>query len=83
MATLTSINPFTEEINATFETLDATQVDSIIMRSHDAYLSWRTTPSSYKKKLFLKLADILDADIEECSRLETIEMGMLNHASKA
>ena len=32
---------------------------------------------------FLKLADELEKDIDECARLETIEMWMLNHISKA
>ena len=82
MATLTSINPYTEEINATFETIDADQVDHVIQKAHTAYLSWKNTPSSYKKELFLKLADVLENDIDSCAHLETIEMGMLNHVSK-
>jgi acyl-CoA reductase-like NAD-dependent aldehyde dehydrogenase len=55
----------------------------IIQKAHTAYISWKNTPNSYKKELFLKLADVLETDIEECARLETIEMGMLNHVSKA
>lgn len=83
MATLQSINPFTETLNGEFETLSAQEVDAVILKAHTAYLSWKNTPNSYKKELFLKLADVLEADVDECARLETIEMGMLNHVSKA
>ncbi len=82
MTKLQSINPFTEELNAEFETLTAQEVDTIITKAHNSYLSWKNTPNSYKKELFLKLADVLEADIEECSRLETIEMWMINASSK-
>ncbi|PID86442.1 succinate-semialdehyde dehydrogenase [Candidatus Gracilibacteria bacterium] len=82
MSTLQSINPYTGEINAEFETLNLDEVNKKIKTAHTAYLSWKETSNSYKKELFLKLADVLEADIKECARLETIEMGMLNIASK-
>lgn len=83
MAKLQSINPYTEELNAEFETLTLEEVHRKIEKAHGVYLTWKETPSSYKKELFLKLADELENDIEESSKLETIEMGMLNHVSKA
>lgn len=83
MSKLISINPFTEEINAEFETVWEKEIDGIIQTSHKAYLSWKETPSSYKKELFLKLAQELENDIEESAKLETIEMWMLYHVSKA
>lgn len=83
MSTIQSINPYTEQINGEFETLNKDQIDQIIETSHHAYLLWKETPSTYKKELFLKLASELEQDIEDCARLETIEMGMLNHVSKA
>lgn len=83
MAKLQSINPYTEELNAEFETLTLEEVHRKIEKAHQAYLTWKETPSSKKKELFLKLADELENDIEESSKLETIEMGMLNHVSKA
>ena len=83
MSKLQSINPYTEELNAEFETLWLEAVNEKIEIAHKAYLEWKKTPSSYKKELFLKLADVLEKDIEVCARLETIEMWMLNHVSKA
>lgn len=78
-----SINPYTEELNAEFETLELPEVLQKIDIAHNAYLSWKNTPNAYKKELFLNLANELEKDIEECARLETIEMWMLNHISKA
>lgn len=83
MAKIRSINPYTQELNAEFETLDKEQIDEKIDLAHKAYLEWKKTPSSTKKELFLKLAWELEKEIEECARLETIEMWMLNHISKA
>jgi len=43
MAKLQSINPFTEELNGEFETLEACEVDEIIEKAHDAYKVWKDT----------------------------------------
>ncbi len=83
MSKLQSINPYTEKLNAEFETLNAEAVDAKIETAHESYLEWKNTPSSYKKELFLNLASELEKDIDECAKLETIEMWMLNHHSKA
>lgn len=80
---LKSINPYTWELNWEFETISAEQVDLVIDNAYEAYKSWKNIPASEKKELFLKLADELDRQNEECARLETIEMWMLNHISKA
>lgn len=83
MSKLQSINPYTEELNGEFETLSLDEVNEKIDIANKAYLFWKNTSSEYKKDLFLKLADVLEKDIDECSKLETIEMWMLNHSSKA
>lgn len=83
MAKLQSINPFTEDLNWEFEMLEAYQVDELIEKAHETYKTWKHTSFLYRKELFLKLADLLEDYIDACSRLETAEMGMLNHVSKA
>ncbi len=83
MSKIQSINPFTEELNWEFETLNLEQINQAIEKAHEAYKTWKNTSFLYRKQLFLKLADVLEDDIESCSRLETIEMGMLNYVSKA
>lgn len=83
MSKLQSINPYTEELNAEFETINEQEVSRKIEIAHNAFLSWRNVSKSRKKELFLNLALELEKDIDECARLETIEMWMLNHVSKA
>lgn len=83
MATLKSINPYTKELNWEFETLNIEEVNKKIEIAHEAYLKWKKISNSEKKELFLKLANELEKDINECAKLETIEMWMLFSASKA
>lgn len=83
MAILKSINPYTEELNAEFETLWIDDVNKKIEISHKSYLLWKDSTLTYRKELFLNLANELEKDIDECANLETIEMWMLNHVSKA
>ncbi|MEY3197912.1 MAG: hypothetical protein RL023_727 [Candidatus Parcubacteria bacterium] len=80
---LTSRNPYTGKTNAMFETLSDAELISAIEHAHTSYQSRKKTPTTEKKALFLRMADLLDERNEECARLETIEMGMLYHNSKA
>lgn len=77
MSTLTSRNPYTNEINATFETISDAELISRIEQAEHAYHDRKTTSWSERRSLFLRLADILERDIEHHARLETIEMGRL------
>jgi len=81
MATIISINPFTEGVNGQFEVLSREQLDQKISKAHEAYLAWKTTPNSEKKRLFLSLADVIDGSQAELAELEMKEMGMLYSAS--
>ena len=82
MPTLTSINPYSGEINATYETIDNNALESKIQMAHQAYEAWRNTTFAERKTLFYKLAEVIDAKIDELARLQTIEMGMLIGPSK-
>lgn len=82
MATLTSINPYNGEVNATFETLSDAQVVEKIEISHRAFLSWKQTSFAQRKELFYKLAEVIEANLDEYAELQTREMGMLFTASK-
>jgi succinate-semialdehyde dehydrogenase / glutarate-semialdehyde dehydrogenase len=82
MSTVTSINPYSGEINATYETIDNETLESKIKTAHQAYELWKQTTFAERKNLFYKLADIIDTKIDELARLQTIEMGMLIGPSK-
>ena len=74
MAILTSRNPYTQEVNATFETITNDEVDTLIDTAHQAYLSWKDTSFGERKQLFLRMADIIDTNNETYAALETKEM---------
>lgn len=80
--TIKSINPYTEELNWEFELLDKNWIDEKINLAQKAFLEWKKTSKIEKKKLFLKLAEIIENDIEELAKLQTIEMWMLYSHSK-
>lgn len=77
MTTLTSINPYNGEVNGTFETLSDEQIITKIEESHEAFLSWKNTSFAERKVLFYKLADVIEADLENYAKMQTLEMGML------
>lgn len=77
MATLKSINPYTEELNWEFPIFSEHEMNSKIDLAHEAYLKWKKVPKSEKKNLFLNLAKIIEDDISEIAKLQTIEMWML------
>jgi succinate-semialdehyde dehydrogenase / glutarate-semialdehyde dehydrogenase len=76
-----SINPYNQELNAEFELLTDAEITEKIELAHQAYLEWKVTPKSEKKKLFLSLADTIESDLEPMAKLQTIEMGMLYNDS--
>ena len=74
MSSIISRNPYTQEVNATFERLSNDELEQVIQQAHEAYLSWKKTPASEKKALFHRLADLVDERNEELAKLQTIEM---------
>lgn len=77
------MNPYTGETNAIFETLSDEQIIEKIETAHRAFLSWRDTSFDERKKLFYKLAEVIEANLEEYAKLQTQEMGMLYTSSVA
>ena len=83
MATIQSINPYNEKINWEFELLSDDQINEKIETAHNAYLEWKDVSFEEKAKLFHKFADVVEANIDEFAKLQTLEMGMLYTISKA
>lgn len=77
MATLTSINPYNGETNATYETLTDDGIIAKIETAHEAFQSWKNTSFEERKKLFYRLAEVIESDLENSAKMQTLEMGML------
>ncbi len=73
--TYQTINPYTNEVVATFP--DATQkdVDAAIAEAHEAFLSWRRSPFATRTAVLAKAAELLRADRQRYAELLTLEMG--------
>src|SRR6201999_1873535 len=72
---IVSINPATEEINATFEPDSARNVDRALERAAAAARTWRAIPVSERAKSLFAMADVLRANRERLARHITQEMG--------
>jgi succinate-semialdehyde dehydrogenase / glutarate-semialdehyde dehydrogenase len=72
---LSSINPATGQLLATFETLAPAAVAAALDRATAAFRAWRETPFDERARLLARAADILAGESEQFGRLMTLEMG--------
>lgn len=74
MPIIRSQDPYTGEIYGEFETLTNEQLIEKIALADKAYQSWKKTSFSERKDLFYKLAQVIEADLQEYAKLQTQEM---------
>lgn len=72
---ITSINPATEEVNATFEATSAREVNVALDRAAKAAGQWRAKPLSVRAERLSAMADALRRNRDRLARLITEEMG--------
>jgi succinate-semialdehyde dehydrogenase/glutarate-semialdehyde dehydrogenase len=70
-----TINPYTNEVVATFPDATKEEVDLAIAAAHEAFLSWRESPFSTRTAVLAKAAELLRADRRRYAELLTLEMG--------
>lgn len=78
-----SINPVNLEVIKTYQTMQLAEINKIINSANNAFESWRKTSFDKRSKLMLKVARVLRNNIDEYSRLMTLEMGKPFTQSKA
>lgn len=76
MPKIQSINPYTKELNAEFELLTENEISEKIEIANNAFKSWRNISNSKKKKLFIRLSEVLLENRESLAKLNVIEMWM-------
>jgi succinate-semialdehyde dehydrogenase/glutarate-semialdehyde dehydrogenase len=74
-APITSVNPATEEVLATFEPHTAEQIDEALSQVQDAFVAWRARSVAERAIPMRALAKILRRRVERFGRLITLEMG--------
>ncbi|MGB7443476.1 MAG: aldehyde dehydrogenase family protein [Coleofasciculaceae cyanobacterium] len=78
-----TINPSTGETICDLAEADAADVDKAVAAARKAFESgdWKTTSATGRGELLYKLANLIEQNIEELARLETLDNGKpLNHS---
>ena len=72
---ITSINPATGELIASFSSLSESALDQKIAAAQNAFQEYRRVPIAERAQMMKRAADILEAEKEIFARLMTAEMG--------
>lgn len=72
-----TINPFTNEVVATFPSTTAAEVDTALEDACRAFARWRTTPIADRQEILGRAAALMLERSEELARLSTLETGHL------
>ncbi|HJO95103.1 MAG TPA: NAD-dependent succinate-semialdehyde dehydrogenase [Victivallales bacterium] len=72
---ITTLNPYTEEVINTYDEFTFEKVNNIIINAHHAFLSWKFRPVSERIKLVGKLSYLLVEKQDELAEIMTTEMG--------
>lgn len=69
------INPATEEVIADVPDSDAHDIDDAVQAARAAFRGWSGTTAAERSRLLLRLADLIERNLEELARLESIDSG--------
>ena len=74
---LDAINPATGELLATVPAGDRADVDRAVKAARAAFESgvWRDMPGAQKARILWKMADLMEAHLDELAELETLDQG--------
>lgn len=79
---LTTINPLTEEVIATYPYLSDDEAAAVVRSSHEAHLEWRLRSLDERAKVVSAIAKALRERKEEFAQLMTREVGKLIEDSR-
>ncbi len=69
------INPATEQVVTSVESLDVEAIDAAIARARAAFASWRAVAPGDRARLLRRFAEAVDADREHLAQLEVANSG--------
>ncbi len=72
---LQSINPYTNEVLATFEAFSTSQIQACLQQAKAAFIHWKTVSLAVRSKKMTILANLLREKTEELAVLISKEMG--------
>jgi acyl-CoA reductase-like NAD-dependent aldehyde dehydrogenase len=74
MTKIKSINPYNKEVNAEFDLLSKDEIKEKIKKANESFNYWKNVSLSDRKKLFIRLSEVLLENKEELAKLNVIEM---------
>jgi acyl-CoA reductase-like NAD-dependent aldehyde dehydrogenase len=74
-ATLSSVNPHDNSVIADVAMAGKEDVDKAVAAAHKAFPAWSRTSASDRGRILLRLADRIEANMEELARLESLDTG--------
>ena len=72
---IATVNPATEEVLARFDPVSEAEIEEKLGLAAEAFRSFRYTSFAERARILLRVADVLEAEHEQLSRLITTEMG--------
>lgn len=75
--TMKTINPYTEETIATYETISSNKAITQLEACHEAFLTWKRMPLETRANIIKGVGKALNANKEKLAQLMTQEMGKL------
>jgi len=69
------VNPATTEVLAEIPDSDEQDVDDAARAAKSAFASWSSTPAEQRSRILLKIADLIEQNLEELARLESRDNG--------
>jgi succinate-semialdehyde dehydrogenase/glutarate-semialdehyde dehydrogenase len=72
---IATTNPATGEVVKTFNALTDEQIERKLQLATSAFQTYRHTSFAERKQKMLRMAEILEAEKEQCAHLMTLEMG--------
>lgn len=82
MSKYQSINPYNNEVFASFDNPSSQQIDEAINLANTLYHKWRHEDRKKRAEVLNKIADSLEEKSDELSKMMTLEMGKLLTESK-
>src|SRR5215212_6110582 len=72
---LDDVNPATEEVIARIPDSDRRDVDAAVAAAAAAFPSWSRTPAAERSRLLLRLADLIEGDLDRLACVESLDNG--------
>src|ERR1700686_3091361 len=69
------VNPATEEVIAQIPDSDSQDIDDAVAAGKAAFPAWSRTAAAERSRLLLKVADLIEQNLEELARAESIDTG--------